>query len=189
MNLEEMRNQFAILKEQLAKQEIVNDHLIRETMKVKIRDISNTKKIAFVGAALGLLAYPLIYSSHLFSLAFTIVTCLLLIGSTTATYFMHKPVEKLNLMQDDFATVAHVMAKFKKQYNNWHKYVSPMVLIPWIIWACYDFGWKNNPDGINPWLLTFSGIIGAIIGWIICNKYDHKAMNAAQEIIDEIEKN
>ena len=35
MNWEEMRNQFAILKEQLAKQEIVSDRLIRETIKVK----------------------------------------------------------------------------------------------------------------------------------------------------------
>ena len=32
MNFEEMRNQFAILKEQLKKQEIVSDRLLRETM-------------------------------------------------------------------------------------------------------------------------------------------------------------
>ena len=38
-NFEELRNQFAILKEQLNKQEIVNDRLLRETMKAKKKDI------------------------------------------------------------------------------------------------------------------------------------------------------
>ena len=43
---DEMRQQMAALKEQLNKQEIVNDHLIREIMKVKNKDISKTKNVS-----------------------------------------------------------------------------------------------------------------------------------------------
>ena len=46
-NFEELRNQFAILKEQLNKQEIVNDRLLRETMKAKKRDINSSKNLEY----------------------------------------------------------------------------------------------------------------------------------------------
>ena len=46
-NFEELRNQFAILKEQLNKQEIVNDRLLRETMKAKKKDINSTKNLEY----------------------------------------------------------------------------------------------------------------------------------------------
>ena len=45
MNFNEMRQQMAVLKEQLDKQEIVNDRLIRETMKTKSKDIRSTKNV------------------------------------------------------------------------------------------------------------------------------------------------
>ena len=47
MHFEELRNQFAILKDQLKKQEIVSDHLLRETMKAKKRNINSTKRMCY----------------------------------------------------------------------------------------------------------------------------------------------
>jgi hypothetical protein len=41
----EMRQQMAALKEQLDKQEIVSDRLIREIMKAKKKDINSTKNV------------------------------------------------------------------------------------------------------------------------------------------------
>ena len=57
MNFEEMRNQFAILKEQLTKQDIVSDRLFRETMKAKNKDINDVKKFAYWIAPICVILY------------------------------------------------------------------------------------------------------------------------------------
>ena len=188
MNIEEMRNQFAILKEQLDKQEIVNDHLLRETMKIRKKDINSTKRMGYICLVACLLLMPLNLITHSWSTLFTIGTVLLLLISTVATYYIHKPVDNLNLMKDDFSTVARVMARFKKQYNQWTYYLTPILVIPWLVWACYDFAWRRAPEGANHWLLLVPIIIAAVIGGIIGYIYYRKAVNAAQDIIDQIEK-
>lgn len=187
-DFEELRNQFAILKDQLNKQEIVNDHLLRETMKNKNRDIDSTKRMMYVCAGICLVAFQLNYYIHTWSLPFTIATLLMVLCCTIATYYIHKPVDKLNFMRDDFATVARVMAKFKKQYNDWLHYVTPVIVIPWIAWACYDLAWSKALEGINPIWMCLPVFIGAAIGGIVGYAYHRKAVNAAQDIMAQIEE-
>ena len=189
MDFEEMRNQFAILKEQLNKQEIVSDRMLRETMKAKKNAINSTKKLSYLCAALCLVFYPLNTLVNAWSMPFSIATCLMIIFCAIATHYIHKPVDELNFMRDDFSTVARVMAKFKKQYDNWLHYVTPALLVPWLLWAFYDFVWKNAPDDASPKMLAVLAlplVIGFIIGGAIGYYYHCKAVNAAQDIIDDI---
>ncbi len=188
-NFEELQRQFAILKQQLNKQEIVSDHLLRETMKLKTKDINKAKRTTYFAAVFCLLCYPLLYFTHAFSLAFTIVTCVMMVFCFVATYYIHRPVDELNLMREDFTTVARVMAKFKKQYDYWLLYVTPILMIPWLAWACYEFAWQYAPEGVNPWFMAISLIIGAAVGGLIGYYYHRKAVNAAQDILNEIEIN
>ena len=188
MKFEELRNQFAILKQQLNKQEIVSDRLLRETMKAKKKDINSTKRLEYTCVLLCLIAFPLNFLTHSWSLQFTIVTCVMVLFCAVATHYIHKPVDNLNFMRDDFATVASVMARFKKQYDNWLHYVTPIILIPWISWACYEFAWQHAPKGVNPWLMTIPLLVGGAIGGIIGYIYHRKAVNAAQDIIDQIQE-
>ena len=188
MNFEEMRNQFAILKEQLDKQEIVSERLFRETIKTKNKDINHVKRFGYWLVPIVILLYLPLYLTRLTSLAFFIVLCLMMVAGTVSTYYVHKPVDKLNFMEDDLATVARVMAKFKKQQTK-GLYMSFAILILFAAWACYELAWKNGPMGINPWILTASMVFGGIIGGIIGIRIYRKIINTAQEIIDEIEKN
>lgn len=188
MNFEELRNQYAILKNQLKNQEIVNDRLLRETMRVRKKDINSTKIAENICVAVCVLLYPLLYFTGMFSLAFLIATVLMVLFCAAATWYIHKPVDQINFMRDDLSTVARIMARFKKQYNQWLYYVTPLLLIPWGAWACYEFAWKNAPEGAYPWAMTIALIIGALIGLGIGLYYHFKAVNAAQNIIDEIEE-
>ena len=188
MNFEELRNQFAILKDQLKKQEIVSDHLIRETMKAKTSNINSTKRMCYVCTAIALLATPMNYLSHAWSLPFCIVTCLMMLFCAVATYVIHKPVDNLNFITDDFATVARVMAQFKRKYDIWLYYVSPVIGIPWLGWAFYDSAFRHAAEGMNPWFMVIALIIGGSIGFAIGLYYHFKAVNAAKDIIKQIEE-
>lgn len=187
MDFEEMRNQFAILKQQLQHQEIVSDRLLRETMKTKKNAINSAKRLVYGAVIFCLLVMPLNYFAHSWSLPFTIGTILLLLLSAVVTHYIHQPVDELNLMKDDLSTVAHVMAKFKKQYNQQLYYWSPVILVPWIIWACYDFISMHAIEAVHPWLLVIPILIGGAIGLGIGLHFHFKAVNAAQDIIDQIE--
>lgn len=189
MDFEEMRNQFAILKNELKQQEIVSDRLLRTTMKSKTSAISTTKRFLFICVAICLVLYPMTYFTEAWSLAFSAATCIMVLFCAAATWYIHKPVEELNFMRDDFSTVARVMAKFKKQYDGWLHYVTPALLIPWLGWAFYEMVWKKAPEDADPKLLTLMTlplIIGVCLGGLIGYRFHRKAVNAAQDILDEI---
>jgi hypothetical protein len=188
MNFNEMRQQMAVLKEQLDKQEIVNDRLIRETMKTKSKDIRSTKNVIYFCTVLCLVLYPFTPFCHIWSWGFAIATCVMVVFCAVATHYIHRPVEKLNYMTDDLATVAGVMAKFKKQYDNWLHYVTPALIIPWLGCACYEIGWKNAPEGSNPMVMIIFMLIGAAIGGFVGYRYHCKAVNAAKSIMEQIEE-
>jgi hypothetical protein len=185
---DEMRQQMAALKEQLNKQEIFNDQFIREIMKVKTKDISKTKNVGLIAAIFVLIIYPWFSFTNFLSWTFTAATCAMIIFCAIATVYIHRPVDKLNYMTSDLATVARVMAKFKKQYDDWLHYVTPALLIPWISWACYEFAWKKCPEGLNPLGLTLPILLGAAIGGIIGYHFHRKAVNAAKSILEQIEE-
>lgn len=187
LNIEEFRNQFAVLKEQLKKQEIVSEHLLRVSMKSTSSSISYTKKVSYGAAFICLILYPALYLTRVWSLPFTIVTCLIMLLCVVGTYYIHRPVENLHFMRDDLATVARVMARFKKQYDWWLHYVTPALMIPWCAWACYEYAWIYAPEGVSPWKLCLPLLVGAVVGALVGYRYHRKAVNAAQNIIDEIE--
>ncbi len=184
----EMRQQMAVLKEHLDNQEIVSDQLLREVMKMKTNDINYAKSAVFGAAAICLVLIPLSTLLNLWSLPFAIATGLMVVFCAVATYWIHRPVEQLNFMTSDLASVARVMARFKKHYDNWLHYVAPALLIPWLSWACYEMGWKFAPEGSNPWMMFLPVILGAAIGALIGYRYHRKAVNAAQSILDQIEE-
>ncbi len=188
MNFEEMRNQIALLKQKLDHQEIVNDHLLRETMRARVTAINKTKIFSFVCAAFCILLYPLLSMSGALGNAFVIATCVMMLFCSFATYYIHRPVDRMNLMTEDLATVAKVMAKFRRQYNQWLYYVTPSLFIPWLAWVVYEFAWKNAPDGMNHWLMALPLLVGAVIGLLIGYYMHRNTVNAAQKIIDQIEE-
>ena len=189
MNFDEMRNQIALLKQKLDRQEIVNDSLLREAMRGKMGAINWTKYKSYICVAF--LPCPLsafVILGGVFSNAFVFATCAMMLFCAYGTYYVHRPVDRMDLMTDDLATVAKVMAKFRKQYNQWLYYVTPTLLIPWLGWAMYEYAWKNAPEGVSHWILALPLLVGAAIGLLVGYHWHCKAVDAADNIIRQIEE-
>ena len=189
LNFDEMRDQITLLKQKLNRQEIVNEALLREAMRGKMGAINWTKYKSYICVAICLIIYPttLLYWG-IFSKAFVFATCAMMLFCAYGTYYVHRPVDRMDLMTEDLATVAKVMAKFRKQYNQWLYYVTPALLIPWLSWALYEYAWKNAPDGMSFWMLALPILIGAAIGGLIGYHWHCKAVDAADNIIKQIEE-
>lgn len=188
LNFDEMRNQITLLKQKLDHEEIVNDHLLRETMRSGKGAINITKRLSYFCAFASIFIYLMLSGTGTFSLAFIIATCIMMLFCAAATHYVHRPVDRMNLMTEDLATVARVMAKFRKQYDQWLHYVTPALLIPWFCWAVYEFAWKNAPEGVNHWMMALPLLIGAAIGLFIGYYFHCKAVDAADNIIKQIEE-
>ena len=183
--LENMRQQLTTLKNKLNQQEIVNDRLIRHSMKNTASNINRKYTIAIVA---GLLMIPYSYWIFIklagFSVAFWLFTCVFMLICVGATYYNSRNISDSNLMTNNLLDVRRRMARAKKFDANWLFFGVPCILLfmGWFMYETYQVqgGGTNNP-------FFWGGCIGGIIGTVIGFMTHFKTQRQYQEIIDQIE--
>ena len=182
--LNNMRQQMETLKKKLEKQEIVNDRIIRQSMKKTASSIST--RYYFI-MALGLLMVPYMYFvfyEHLgLSLAFSIASGLFMLVCTAATYYNSRNLSNSNMMHGNLLDVHRRMARAKKFDADWLFFGIPAVIV-WLGWLGYEFYQK---DGDTALAMIIGAVIGGTIGAIIGFRLHFKTQRQYQEIIDQIE--
>ena len=182
--LENMRQQMNTLKKKLEQQEIVNDQMIRRSMKATASNINRTYLWLM---AIGILMVPYGYwafviLSH-FSIAFWIATSILMLVSTVATYYNKRNVSDANLMTNNLVDVRRRMARAKKFDADWLFFGIPAIIL-WLAWFFYEV-YKQNTDLLtHP--LFWAGCVGGIIGSICGFSIHFKTQRQYQQIIDQI---
>lgn len=183
--LENMRQQMTTLKNKLNQQEIVNDRLIRRSMKNTAGNINRKYTIAMVA---GLVMIPYSYWVFIklagFSVAFWLFTCVFMLICVGATYYNSRNISDSNLMTNNLLDVRRRMARGKKFDANWLFFGVPGILV-FMGWFMYETYQKQGGGIDNPffWGGCIGGIIGAILGFMT----HFKTQRQYQEIIDQIE--
>ena len=182
--LENMRQQMATLKDKLNKQEIVNDRLIRRSMRSEVNTINRRY---YVIMALAVLMVPYGYwvfvkLSH-FSVAFWIGTSIFMLICAGATFYNSRQISDPGLMNHSLLEARKKVASAKKFDSDWLKFSIP-TLILWLGWFFYGVYQQNNELANG---LLWGGIIGGIIGAIIGFMIHFKTQRQYQNIIDQIE--
>ena len=185
LELESMRQQMTTLKNKLNQQEIVNDHLMRHSMKKTVSDINRTYIWLIV---IGLLMVPYGYWAFVkltgFSMAFWIGTSILMLVCAGATYYNKTRVKDVNLMTNNLVDVSRRMARAKKFDADWLFFGIPAIIL-WLGWFAYEsYLIVGNIE--QNWLM-YGGIIGGIIGAICGFSIHFKTQRQYQDIIDQIE--
>ena len=183
--LENMRQQMNTLKKKLEQQEIVNDGLMRRSMKNTAGKINRRYTIAMIA---GLFMIPYSYWVFIklsgFSVAFWLFTCVFMLVCVGATYYNSRNLSDANMMTNNLVDVRRRMARAKKFDANWLYFGVPGVLI-FIGWFMYDVYQKNN-DVLNDGLF-WGGVVGGIIGAIFGFMIHFRTQRQYQDIIDQIE--
>ena len=165
--LENMREQMNTLKKKLEKQEIVNDGLMRRSMK---NTAGNISRRYYLIMALCLLMIPYSYWAFVmlngFSIPFWIFTCVTMLVCFGGT------------------DVQRRMASAKKFDANWLLIGIPLAIV-FLGWFMYE-SYLLHPDAFFNGLF-WAGCIGGIIGAVWGFSLHFKTQRQYQEIIDQIE--
>ena len=178
---EEMRQQMQTLKKKLERQEIVNDRMIRKSMKRNVSSI-NQRNLAVCILALFMIPYcywAFIVLAH-FSMAFWVATALFNVACIVYTYYNTKDIMRPSLMQEDLLEVRRKVARAKKLNSQW-LFIGIPIIILWISWFAYEAYMVNGMDGLLGF--GFAAVIGGTIGGILGFRLYFKSQRQYQDKI------
>ena len=178
--LEDMREQMSTLKKKLNQQEIVNEHLVRRSMKKEVNTITRRYNIVMV---LSVLMVPYFYWVFVklsgFSMAFWIGSSIFMLICGGATFYNTHKISDPDMMSHSLVEARKKVASAKKFDVDWLKFGIPTVIL-WFGWFTYEVYLQDN-DLANG--LFWGGVVGVIAGF----KFHFRTQRQYQEIIDQIE--
>jgi len=173
------------LKDKLEKQEIVNEHIIKKSMK---KNVDSIARRYYVLMAVALLMLPYGYWAFVmlsgFSHAFWIATCVMMLICAAATYYNSRNVSNVDMTRNNLVEVGKRMARAKKFDADWLFIGIPMI-IAWLGWFVYEVYKQDNDVVSSP--LLWAGCVGGVVGAIVGFSIHFKTQRQYQEIIDQIE--
>lgn len=183
--LEEMRQQLAALKERLDKEQIVNDKLLRSSMKQKAGVINRQRWISCIAAGFVVAMMFTSFYPQGYSLGFCIGTSIFMVFCCAMTNWFHRDVSD-EAMDADLLTVAQNVRRLKHRYQMWIRYSFPLVVL-WVAWLLYEMYYQLAGNMTVFWITAVSAIVGGIVGGIIAWRMHKKVYRMCDEIVEQIE--
>lgn len=183
--LEQMRQQMNVLKQKLDKQEIVNDRIMRKSMKRNVTNI-NLRYLAICIICITMIPYS--YWAFVvlngMSLGFWAATSVMMLIVFAYTIYTGRHMRSNRLLEEDLLTAREKVAKAKKMDSDWLKFGIPMIVL-WIVYLTYEFQrvFKGEDFTIMAIVAGVSALVGAAIGF----KVHIDTQTKYQDIIDQIE--
>lgn len=181
--LEEMRQQMAILKDKLESQTIVNDRFIRRSIK---RNVNTINRRYLVMAIIALAMIPYGYWAFVMlnglSVALWIAMCVLMLAVAGFIYINGSVLRDDNLMGGNLVEVRRKLALAKKRDGNWPWFGIPVALA-WASWAVYEMAQKT---GVNEYLVPCC-IVGIIVGALVGLKVHFKTQRHYRDVLEQLE--
>lgn len=183
--LEDMKLQLAILNQKLEKERIINEQLMRSTMKDKAWNI---RKKAIIESVITAIMVPyfiwvapdlLPISSGLCS--FVVVILVVALGYY---YYVHYHFRPENFMHGNLIDARQDTLRLKKLYANWTIYIGIPFLIIFICWFMYEI--TQLMDGIQL-KATLTGVaVGCTISIPFSIHQYRKIQRSADDILQQI---
>ena len=181
--LDEMRQQMAILKDKLENQTIVNDRFIRRSIK---RGVSTINKRYLVLGIIALAMIPYGYWAFVMiaglSVALWLASCLMMLIVVGFMIYNSRDMRDNALMSGNLLDVKRKVTLAQKRDANWLWFGIPMALA-WGAWAVYEMSQKM---GDNEYIVPCC-IVGVLVGALIGLKVHFKTQSRFNEIIEQIE--
>ena len=187
IELQEMKEQLAILTQKLEKETIVNERLIRQSMKDKA---STIRRKAIVEGIVTLIMIPyfiwVMPNVIAISTGLCYFTCFFMVLALVCNYYIHSRFRPEKFIGSNLLEVRKDTLMMKKFYINWLKFIGIPFIIVFFSWFFHDIRLAYPGEELNGiyYGIGFGILLGTIIGTILFKKIQ----NTANEILEQIEE-
>ena len=182
--LEEMKQQMALLKKKLEQQKIVNESVLRSAMKKKLYGLNKRVRVIFIVGIFVAIWAPGYFTLLGFSPLFCAATAVMLLFCAFKTFQYHKNLWRLNFSQSNLIELSEQLTLLRKRYKEWYKIAWGMI-IPWFIWIIYEAYSIYGEESV--WFLGGSAV-GVIIGGLIGTRINNNIIRRADELLEQIDE-
>ena len=186
MDMNEMRRQMEILKGKLEKQQIVNNRIMRRSMKKTVGIINRRNLILNVFCWVMM---PLSYWSLVvvcgFSLAFWVGPCVYFLICFGFSFWNGRDLRDEHLLDDNLLEAYRKVARAKRRDNLWMLYGFPMAFL-WFSWFAYEASRKGNHAEITA--LLWGAGVGGFVGLVLGLRIHFRTQRNYRDILDQIEE-
>ena len=182
--LEEMKQQMALLKKKLEQQKIVNESVLRSAMKKKLYGLNKRVRVIFIVGIFVAIWAPGYFTILGFSPLFCASTAVMLLFSAFKTFQYHRKLWRLNFSQSNLIELSEQLTLLRKRYKEWYK-IAWCMIIPWFIWIIYEAYSIYGEESV--WFLGGSAV-GVIIGGLIGTRINNNMIRRADELLEQIDE-
>lgn len=185
--LEEMRAQLAILNKKLKKEAIVNERLMRSSMKDKAWTLRRKAIVESIITVIGIPYFIWVMPNLLgLSTEFCIFTCFFMILALGYNYYIHSHFRPDEFIHGDLLKAKKDTLMVKKLYANWLKFVGIPFIVVFLCWFANEVSGRLQGEELKN-VLGGMGI-GIILGGIIGIYQYTKTQRTVDDILRQIEE-
>lgn len=186
--MEQMCSEYEMLKERLSSQEIINDRLMRETMKSKVGSIRSTVRFSVICALFVMISTPFVFHYNPVvraSWLFVIATELLMVMCLFLDWKFNHNVQNTDLACCDLLTFSKNVRKLRSDYKEWMKWGILLGFL-WGGWLCAEtLTHSAEPKAALAMVLGLS--VGLVTGCFIGYRMDKRIIATCDDLISQIE--
>ena len=130
---QEMKEQIALLKKTIERQDIVSDRLMRRTMKRKMRSLNREARFVYVLGAFALVYCNIVFVNMGLSLWFSLATTVFMLAAIGYTVWMHRGLSVEEISTGRLVEVGRKVARMKRMGQRWLRGVFPFLAV-WFGW-------------------------------------------------------
>ena len=161
--LHELREQVALLKEKLMRQQIISERAIIEAAQKGIGKLNKTGNIWGIFGIFAVVYCSWAFHRFGFSDGFVIGTAIFLAICAAVTIYAHWGIRSIDVANGNLVDISQRLIRFRKIYSRYHLYAVPMALV-WCYFLYYDA--QHMLEYAEYFLIgaCVGGLIGAVIG-------------------------
>lgn len=184
--LQQMRQQLAAFKQQLDRQQIVNDRILSRAMSGKAAAIR--ARLAAVCAVVGFGIVYCPYTLHALgcSWALSVVTALFLVAACAVTIYERRAAAPERLMGSSLVDAAERIARIKRLEKHWQHRVGWPFLAAWLPWLLFELLHGATAATAQTAVFIAGIAAGGIIGGLIGFRLHKRNMRDADDMLRSI---
>ena len=181
IELHELREQVALLKEKLMRQQIISERAIIEAAQKGIGKLNKTGNIWGIFGIFAVVYCSWAFHRFGFSDGFVIGTAIMLAVCAAVTIYAHWGIRSIDVANGNLVDIAQRLIRFRKIYSRYHLYSVPMLLV-WCYFLYQDA--QHMLEYAEGFLI--GGCVGGLIGAVIGLKAHFKVIRETDKVLKNI---